>query len=52
MTTANSGIYFGVNAWDAYFKGTLDNVLIINRSLSAGEVSVLAAAEDETIADK
>lgn len=42
MTTENSAIYFGVNAWDAYFKGTLDDVMIINRYLAQKEVQVIA----------
>lgn len=41
-TTENSAIYFGVNAWDAYFKGTLDDVMIINRYLAQKEVQVIA----------
>lgn len=45
MTTENSAIYFGVNAWDAYFKGTLDDVKIINRYLAQKEVQVLAKGD-------
>lgn len=45
MTTDKSAIYFGVNAWDAYFKGTLDDVMIINRYLSQKEVQVIASGD-------
>lgn len=45
MTTENSAIYFGVNAWDAYFKGTLDEVKIIKRYLAQKEVQVLAKGD-------
>jgi hypothetical protein len=53
MTKKNSAIYFGVNAWDAYFKGTLDDVMIMNRTLSESEVQAIAegvlSANDVTI---
>lgn len=45
MTTENSAIYFGVNAWDAYFKGVLDDVMILNRTLSKSEIQVIASGE-------
>lgn len=35
-------IYFGVNAWDAYFEGALDEVAIFNRILSADEIQSIA----------
>lgn len=43
MTTEGSAIYFGVNAWDAYFKGVLDDVMILNRTLTKSEVQVISS---------
>lgn len=45
MTTDDSGIFFGVNAWDALFSGVLDDVMILNRSLSKSEVQVIASGD-------
>lgn len=47
MGKANAAIYFGVNAWDAYFKGSLDEVKIYNNTLSETEVMAIAAAAVE-----
>lgn len=42
MTKDNSKLYFGVNAWDAIFKGALDDVLLFNKNLSETEVQAIA----------
>lgn len=44
MGQSNAAIYFGVNAWDAYFKGSLDEVKIYNNTLDETEVMAIAAA--------
>ncbi len=51
MGQANAAIYFGVNAWDAYFKGSLDEVKIYNNTLSETEVMAIAAAAVEKPAE-
>lgn len=43
MTNSGAEIYFGVNAWDAYYQGALDEVMIFNKALSAAEVQGFAA---------
>ena len=43
MTQANSKLYFGVNAWDAYFGGALDEVLVFNKALSEDEIGGIAS---------
>lgn len=45
MATENSAIYFGANAWDSYFKGTLDDVMILNKALSQSEVQAIASGD-------
>lgn len=42
MSQNGAVIYFGVNAWDAYFEGALDEVAIFNRILSADEIQSIA----------
>ncbi len=42
MTHTGARVFFGVNAWDAVFKGALDDVLMYSRSLSAGEIQALS----------
>ena len=42
MTNTGARVFFGVNAWDAVFKGALDDVLMYSRSLSAGEIQALS----------
>lgn len=42
MSQNGAAIYFGVNAWDAYFEGVLDEVAIFNRVLSADEIQSIA----------
>lgn len=42
MSQNGAAIYFGVNAWDAYFEGALDEVAIFNRVLSADEIQSIA----------
>lgn len=44
MSQSGAAIYFGVNAWDAYFKGSLDDVKIYNNTLDDAEVAALAAS--------
>lgn len=39
MSQNGAMIYFGVNAWDAYFKGSLDEVKIYNGVLTADEIA-------------
>ena len=43
--TANPGAaaYFGVNAWDAYFEGSLDEVVFFKGALAKEEVFALSA---------
>lgn len=43
MTQSGSKMYFGVNAWDAYFSGALDEVLIFKKALSDAEVQAIAS---------
>lgn len=43
MTQSGSKLYFGVNAWDAYFSGALDEVLIFKKALSDSEVQAIAS---------
>lgn len=43
MSKPNAAIYFGVNAWDAYFKGSLDDVKIYNNTLNTSDVAALAS---------
>lgn len=42
LTQSGAALYFGVNAWDAYFKGALDEVAVFGRVLSAAEVEAIA----------
>lgn len=42
MTKSGAKVYFGVNGWDAVFKGALDEVLLFNKALSASEVQAVA----------
>ena len=42
MTDANSAIYFGVNGWDAYYAGDVDEIMLINGSLKSYEVQAIA----------
>lgn len=44
MGQENAAIYFGVNAWDACFKGSLDEVKIYNNALGEQEIMALAAS--------
>lgn len=43
MTNAGSNLYFGVNAWDAYFTGAVDELMLFNRALAEEEVKALNA---------
>lgn len=43
MTQANSVVYFGVNAWDAYFSGSLDEVMLFEGALSAGDIQAISS---------
>lgn len=51
MGQKDAAIYFGVNAWDAYFTGALDEVNIYNDALSDVEVMALAASAIEKPAE-
>lgn len=42
LSQKGAALYFGVNAWDAYFKGALDEVGIFNRVLSEEDIKALA----------
>lgn len=43
MTNKNSVVYFGVNAWDAYYSGDLDEIMLIDGALSASEVQAISS---------
>lgn len=43
MTQANSVVYFGVNAWDAYFSGSLDEVMMFEGALSAADIQAISS---------
>lgn len=43
MTNAGAEVYFGLNAWDAYFTGALDDVMLFNKALTGDEVAGIAA---------
>lgn len=43
MTQKGAKLYFGVNAWDAYFAGALDDILVFNKALTEEEVNGIAA---------
>lgn len=47
IMTGNAAIYFGVNAWDAYFTGALDDVRIFNKALDNNEAIALSIANTE-----
>jgi len=47
MTNANAVIYFGVNAWDAYFKGAVDDIRIFNTALNENDAIALATATED-----
>lgn len=42
LTQTGAALYFGVNRWDACFAGTLDEIAIFSRVLSATEVASIA----------
>lgn len=42
MTNNNAMLYFGVNAWDAYYQGLLDEVVLFNKTLSLSEIQAFA----------
>ena len=42
MTNTGAEIYFGVNGWDAYFKGALDDVMMFDKALTDDEVGAIA----------
>lgn len=54
MTNAGAELYFGVNAWDAYFQGALDELLLFNKALSAAEIQGLTntAVKADTLGPK
>lgn len=43
MTNNGAKLYFGVNAWDAYFKGAVDEIMLFNKAISEDEVHALNA---------
>ncbi len=43
MTSSGAKAFFGVNGWDAYFEGALDEVIMWTSALSADDVAALAA---------
>ncbi len=43
MTQSGAKLYFGVNAWDAYFSGALDDVMVFNKALSEEEIAGIAS---------
>jgi len=43
MAKSGSKLYFGVNAWDAYFTGAVDDVLVFNRALASSEVQGISS---------
>lgn len=43
MTQIGAKLYFGVNAWDAYFSGALDDVMVFNKVLSEEEIAGIAS---------
>ena len=42
MLRNNARLYFGVNAWDAIFRGAVDELLVFNKALSSAEVQAIA----------
>lgn len=42
MTNTGAGIYFGVNGWDDYFKGALDDIMMFDKALTDDEVGAIA----------
>ena len=48
MLKAKAKVYFGVNAWDAIFRGAVDELLIFNKALTGGEVLAIAEKEVTT----
>lgn len=52
IMAGNAAIYFGVNAWDAYFTGALDDVRIFNKALDNNEAIALSIASTEIDSNK
>jgi hypothetical protein len=48
MTQTGAMAYFGVNAWDAYYTGAVDELMLFNRAVSASEVATLAGKTTTT----
>lgn len=42
MTTQNAVAYFGVNGWDAYFNGAVDEIMLFDRALTDDEAFALS----------
>ena len=42
MKKTGAAVYFGVNAWDSYFKGELDDVLLFNKALDDSEIAAVS----------
>lgn len=43
MKQANSKVYFGANAWDAYYEGDIDEILMLDAALTPSDVQAIAA---------
>lgn len=39
MTRSKAAVYLGVNGWDAYLQGAVDEILLFNKALTDGEVA-------------
>lgn len=42
MTCSGSRLYFGINGWDALFKGSVDDIVLLNRSITENEAKAIA----------
>lgn len=42
MTRDNSHAYFGVNGWDAYFKGSVDEIMLFDKVLTDDDATALS----------
>lgn len=42
MTKNGAMLYWGVNAWDKYYEGAVDEMMFFNKALDSAEVSALA----------
>lgn len=42
MTCSGSKLYFGVNGWDAYFKGAVDEIVLMNKAITINDARAIA----------